>query len=71
MNLKKLYLLIFFLVIGLTKGYSTPKPPGGGMGPPCWPGPCSIPIDGGVTFLLAAGAALGAKKIADARKNKN
>ncbi|MEW6470007.1 MAG: PID-CTERM protein-sorting domain-containing protein [Bacteroidota bacterium] len=43
-----------------------PKPP---MGPPCWPPPC-VPIDGGVSLLIAAGAVYGGKKLYDSRKNK-
>lgn len=44
-------------------------PPGPPMGPPpCWPPPCIIPIDGGISFLVIAGAALGGKKIYDLRK---
>lgn len=40
-----------------------PVPP-----PPCWPPPCStIPIDGGITFLAAAGALYAGKKLL--RKN--
>jgi hypothetical protein len=35
------------------------------------PPPSVIPIDGGVGFLLAAGAAYGAKKILDFRNNRN
>jgi hypothetical protein len=35
------------------------------------PPPSTVPIDGGVGFLLAAGAAYGAKKINDYRKAKN
>ena len=43
-------------------------PPGG---PPlCWPPPCNIPIDGGISLLIAAGAALGGKKLFDLRKKK-
>lgn len=41
-------------------------PPGGGGStgttPPCWQPEC-IPVDGGIGFLIVAGAALGAKKI--------
>jgi hypothetical protein len=33
----------------------------------CWPPPC-IPIDGGISFLLIAGAAYGGKKLNDTRK---
>ena len=44
-------------------------PPPGGVGtdPPCWNPEC-IPIDGGVGFLIAAGAVLGVKKIRDYKK---
>jgi hypothetical protein len=35
--------------------------------PPCWPPPC-IPIDGGLTALLAAGALFGGKKAMDLRR---
>jgi hypothetical protein len=35
--------------------------------PPCWPPPC-IPIDGGLGFLVMAGAVLGGKKALDLRK---
>lgn len=46
-----------------------PGPPAGG-GPPsgCWPPSACIPIDGGLGFLLAAGAAYGAKMINDIKK---
>lgn len=53
-----------------------PAPGGGGPGnpyagpPPCWPPPC-IPIDGGVSILIAAGLALGGKKVYDMRKQNN
>ncbi len=47
-------------------------PPGGG-GPGgqggCIPPPC-IPIDGGISILIAAGVALGGKKINDQLKSK-
>jgi hypothetical protein len=51
---------------------SAPAPPapaaaGGGGGPVCWPPPC-VPIDGGISFLIVAGAAYGAKKLKDSRK---
>lgn len=44
-----------------------PGPPGGG-GAPCWPPPC-VPIDGGISFLLVAGALYGGKKVYDISKN--
>jgi hypothetical protein len=36
--------------------------------PPCWPPPCTIPLDGGISLLIAAGVALGGKKLYDFRK---
>lgn len=36
--------------------------------PPPPANPAAVPIDGGLSFLLAAGAALGAKKAWDTRK---
>jgi len=47
-----------------------PGPPSGGPGgggPPCWPPPC-VPIDGGLSFLIVAGAIYGGKKIYDISK---
>lgn len=47
-----------------------PGPPSGGPGgggPPCWPPPC-VPIDGGLSFLLVAGALYGGKKMYDISK---
>lgn len=32
--------------------------------------PAAVPIDGGLSILIAAGAALGGKKLWDARKQK-
>ncbi len=49
--------------------FGQPGPPIGGP-PPCWPPPC-IPIDGGVGFLLAAGALIGGRKLLQARKPDN
>lgn len=41
------------------------------MATPTPPGPSIIPIDGGVSLLVAACAGYGAKKIYDARKEKS
>ena len=57
---------VALIVFGSQVLLSAPPPPPAGS-PGCWPPPC-IPIDGGITFLIAAGAAYGAKKIVDARK---
>lgn len=42
---------------------------GVGGPPPCWPPPC-IPIDGGVSLLVAAGAILGGKRALDLRRSR-
>ena len=66
---KILPLLIFFagFFFATTHGYAQPNKP---MGPACWPPPCSIPLDGGISLLIAAGVALGGKKFHDIRKKK-
>lgn len=38
--------------------------------PPCWPPPC-IPIDGGISALIAAGVILGGKKALELRKTRD
>lgn len=43
-------------------------PPVGGP-PPCWPPPC-IPIDGGLSVLIGAGAVLGGKRLLDLRRER-
>ncbi|MCX7727854.1 MAG: hypothetical protein N2203_00120 [Bacteroidia bacterium] len=61
--------IVFFLVVFVSFGAAPPPPPP--PPPPCWPPPC-IPIDGGVSFLIAAGALYGVKKSYDkfkARRN--
>ncbi len=62
----KLTLTLTLLLFGSQLIFSAPPPPPSGS-PGCWPPPC-VPIDGGVTFLIAAGAAYGAKKLIDTRK---
>jgi hypothetical protein len=48
-----------------------PDPPAGGTGDPgCWPPPC-VPIDGGISLLIAAGIGLGAKKAYNSNKKNN
>lgn len=68
MKASKCLFTIFFFLLGISKIFSVPPPPPGGS-PGCWPPPC-IPVDGGVTFLIIAGAAYGLKKIASSRGNK-
>lgn len=75
-SLKKIiYILLLFICTSnvnevLAVGGPPPNPPGGGGGnggPPCWPPPC-VPIDGGLSFLLVAGALYGGKKVYDISK---
>lgn len=70
---KKVFILIvaFFGVISLSKALPPPPPPpGGGDVPGCWPPPC-IPIDGGISLLIAAGAIYGGRKLYKKKKEKN
>lgn len=66
MKLFKFILTLSLVLIGSQVLLSAPPPPPGGS-PGCWPPPC-VPIDGGISILIAAGAAYGAKKLVDARK---
>ncbi|HVA98034.1 MAG TPA: hypothetical protein VNG53_03990 [Bacteroidia bacterium] len=47
--------------------FSQPPPPGPGPAP-CWPPPCSVPINSGIILLLAVGMIYGGKKIIDNTK---
>ena len=49
--------LVVLLFFALTQAFAQPGPPPGG-----------IPIDGGLSIFLAAGAVAGAKLLYDARK---
>lgn len=60
-------ILVLLLVVALPTIFLglPPDPPAGG-GPPCGePFGAVCPIDGGVSFLIAAGIALGGKKAYD------
>lgn len=60
--------LVLFLGVSISSmaGGMGPSPPGGGTGPQpgCWPpgNPTCVPIDGGITLLIAAGLAYGGRK---------
>ena len=41
-----------------------------GAHPGCWPPPC-IPIDGGISLLIAAGAIYGGRKLYKNKKEEN
>ena len=65
--LNKLVLSIIFILFLTTFCYAPPGPP---PAPGCWPPPC-VPIDGGISLLIAAGAIYGGKKLFYNKKNKN
>ena len=69
MKTNALILLGAFLLLTAVSFAAFPPPPPPASGPPCWPPPC-IPIDGGITLLMAAGAAYGAKKLYNSRQKK-
>ena len=66
MTSKKHILTFLLATLNLVIFAAVPPPPPG-TGPGCWPPPC-MPIDGGISILMMAGAAYGAKKIIDSRK---
>lgn len=69
MNKQLRYTLVSVLLLLATvttnaqapSGAPPPGGPSGGATPGCWPPPC-IPVDGGISFLIAIGAAFGGKK---------
>lgn len=82
MNTK--FLSILVLSVGVTAACFAGPPPhpanggngtgnqnGNGGGPPgCWPPPC-VPIDGGISLLIAAGAIYGGRKLYKNKKENN
>ncbi len=68
--LKQILVVIAILAMSISAnaqppaGAAPPGGPSGGAPPPCWPPPC-IPVDGGISFLIAIGAAFGGKKAFD------
>ena len=68
-NRIQILLTVTFVVMIVSISFGQPAggaPPGGPAGgaPNCWPPPC-IPVDGGISFLIAVGAAFGGKKMYD------
>ena len=74
-NFARITLFLLFLLtfnqVTLGGGMG-PPPPGGGTGPGCFPpgNPACIPIDGGITLLIAAGLAYGGKKTMQLNKKQ-
>ncbi len=63
-------LIVIFIFIISNLSYAATFPPGGGGPPGCWPPPC-VPIDGGVSLLIAAGAIYGGRKLYKNQQEKN
>ncbi|GIV26277.1 MAG: hypothetical protein KatS3mg027_0091 [Bacteroidia bacterium] len=61
------FVILFVAVASVVFGAAPPPPPP--PPPGCWPPPC-IPIDGGVSLLIAAGALYGVKKSYDKFKSR-
>lgn len=70
MNLKKIYIVLFLILLFAMKvhGQDDPGDPYGGDGPPDPGG--NIPIPGILYFLIAM-LGIGVKKIWDVRKNRD
>ena len=64
---QKIIIGVFVTISAISYSAGPPPPPPPAGGPGCWPPPC-VPIDGGITLLMAAGAAYGAKKFYESRK---
>lgn len=63
----KIILSVIFMIGFSSLFLAAPPPPSGGPG--CWPPPC-VPIDGGLSLLIAAGVLYGGKTLYDKRKEK-
>lgn len=70
MKTKIYFTLVFTFYIISFCNAAAPPPPSGGGTPGCWPPPC-VPIDGGISLLIAAGAIYGGKKLYNNQKEKN
>jgi hypothetical protein len=60
----RLLFTLVFMTISMVV-FSQTAPGGGTSTPSCWPpSACtSVPVDGGIAFLMAAGALYGAKRL--------
>ena len=66
----RLVLLLCLVAVPMVSLFAQPGGPGGPPGgPPCWPPPC-IPIDGGISLLIGAGALLGGRKAIQLRRTR-
>lgn len=67
LKINKILLTIFFMFFFVFVGYSQDPDEPGGIGTGTPPPPNGLPIDGGISYLVIAGAVFGAYKL---RKKK-
>ena len=65
----KIQIIVRFTLSTYISCFSAPPPPPPTGGAACWPPPC-IPIDGGISILIAAGVLYGGSKLYSKQKNK-
>ena len=75
MNRKNLFVVLLIVCFNILCNAAISPPPSGntppsGGSPTCWPPPC-IPIDGGISLLIAAGALYGGRKLYKNHQEKN
>lgn len=63
----KIVLSLLFIIASTAICLAGPPPPPPQGSPLCWPPPC-VPIDGGISLLIAAGALYGGKKLYNKQK---
>jgi len=68
MSKRVIYIFIFIFGITTVSIALAPPPPPPPDEPGCWPPPC-IPIDGGISLLIAAGAIYGGRKLYKSKKH--
>lgn len=64
LHMKYISLTLFFILFTYLLQAAGPPPPITGSNPGCWPpGALCVPIDGGISLLIAAGAIYGGRKL--------
>ena len=65
------FIFLFILIVGFASVCVAlpPPPPPPSDSPGCWPPPC-VPIDGGISLLIVAGAVYGGKKLYNHQKER-
>lgn len=70
--MKARFFFLFMFTVGIVAHSVAlaPPPPPPVDEPGCWPPPC-VPIDGGISLLIAAGAIYGGRKLYNKQKENN